>query len=574
MAKYCNNPECEAYGKNQEGGKFCGLCGTLLEDMPAKQTNSKDISGDGISVSRVSNDSHDTISNNSTTYVFNGRSIDDLTLKDRKAEYRKFCTEHIKNGIITLELRRELDKIAIDLDLSNDARKEIERSVRDTCSKSSYELSALDYDNLEIIKTAIANNKVRINDAIPKLEAMSMCENDEVHFIHNLLLVCMSPSLLINKYTEREQDIYWKTFWVYVAFVRNGQKVKAEQALRELSVWDTQAQDNLYVLQSAGAVIDNDIETASILYSRARNFSHLLEPLHKTVSFLIKTKSFKKLSNSDEVNFYLEKLFGVKEERVIEEATSYRAPIPTPLRDRVEGRVSSPHTTSVNDIKKCNSKNSSIKYIIIYAIVAFLIVAIIVIGKVVNQENTRTTPQSTKVENGPQSSSSTISPVLSSEKTSGSTKTGEPSTSKSSNTGSKTSIKATEAVSTSQSSSEESIKPESSVTLQAQPDAQIPQKEDPIIALKASADAGDKNALLELGMRYYEGNGVAKNMSLAFQYLKPLAEEGYVKAYFPVADMYHRGQGVAKDRDAAEKWYTKAAEAGNSKAKNILFNNF
>lgn len=576
MAKYCKNPECEAYGKTQEGGKFCGLCGTPLEDTPPKQKISKDFSGDGVSVSRVSNDSHDTISNNNTTYVFNGGSINDLTLKDRKTEYRKFCTEHIKNGIITIELRRELDKFAIELDLSNDARKEIERSVRDSSSKSSYELSTFDYDNLEIIKTAITNNKVRLNDAIPKLEAMSSCDNDEVHYILNFLLVCMSPSLLINKYNEREQDIYWKTFWAYLALIKNGQKIKAEQALRELSAWDTQAQDNLYLLQSAGAVIENDFETASILHSRAKNFSHLLEPLHKTTSFIIKTKSFHKLSNSNEVNFFLEKLFGVKEESIIEEASSYRAPIPTPLQDRVEGRVNPSVIPSSNDAQRSNPKQYSfVKYIRIAATVAIIIVAIIVVAKVVSHENPKTTPQSTQVVKGSQNSSSTITPSPAVSKTNGNTNTGGPSTSKQTITDSNTSAMITEPTATTKAPSAESTKKtESSVAPQAQSDAQVSQKEDHIVTLKISADSGDKDAMLELGMRYYEGNGVVKNMSLAFQYLKPLAEEGYVKAYFPVADMYHRGQGVAKDRDAAEKWYTKAAEAGNSKAKTILFNNF
>lgn len=97
-------------------------------------------------------------------------------------------------------------------------------------------------------------------------------------------------------------------------------------------------------------------------------------------------------------------------------------------------------------------------------------------------------------------------------------------------------------------------------------------KEDPIATLKTAADQGDKDARFDLGMRYYNGDGVAKSYSTAFNYLKPLAEEGYTKAFFPVAEMYHGGRGVAKDRDAAEKWYTLAAKAGNEKAKRILMN--
>ena len=99
-------------------------------------------------------------------------------------------------------------------------------------------------------------------------------------------------------------------------------------------------------------------------------------------------------------------------------------------------------------------------------------------------------------------------------------------------------------------------------------------KVDPVEELKKSAQAGNKDAQYELGMMYFDGNGVARNYSTAFQYLKPLAEAGYTKAYYPVADMYHRGNGVSKDRNAAEKWYKKAADTGDYKAKRILIDNF
>ncbi len=234
MAKYCNNPDCEAYKKYQSG-RHCAYCGeALVDDAPVSHGSSKEVKGDGISVSRVMNDSHDTISNNNTTIVLNGKSLDDLTLKERKTAYRKFCSEHIKNGIITPTIRRELDEYALELELTSDIRKEIEQFIRKNTSENGKELTALDYDNLTIIKTSIANNRVKINDALPKLEAMSTSDNDEVLFYLNLLLVCSSPASIIKKYCEREQDIYWRTFWVNLAYLKNGQKVKAEQVLSQV----------------------------------------------------------------------------------------------------------------------------------------------------------------------------------------------------------------------------------------------------------------------------------------------------------------------------------------------------
>jgi len=85
-----------------------------------------------------------------------------------------------------------------------------------------------------------------------------------------------------------------------------------------------------------------------------------------------------------------------------------------------------------------------------------------------------------------------------------------------------------------------------------------------------SANGPKMDEQFELGMKYYKGDGITKNMSSAFRYLKPLAEAGYVKAYFPVAEMYYRGQGVIKDKSEAEKWYRKAADAGDERAQKIL----
>ena len=381
MAKYCNNPDCQLYKRYQEGTQ-CDYCGeALVDDTPVSRGTSKEVKGDGISVSRVMNDSHDTISNQNTTIVINGKSLEDLTLKDRKTAYRKFCSEHINNGIITPTIRRELDEYALELELSPDVRKEIEQFVRKNASETSRELTPLDYDNLTIIKTSVANNKVRINDALPKLEVMSTSDNDEVLFYLNLLLVCSSPASIIKKYCEREQDIYWRTFWVNLAYLKNGQRVKAEQVLRELAVWDTQAQDNLYILQSVGAILNDDLETAATLYSRSKNYSYLLEPLGKTISFILKTKGVHKLSNSPDVNFYLEKLFGLKEDLPVEVATTYRAPIPEPLRDRVEGKRGSQSVVAASNTYRQKGNSSLGKYIGLAAIVAIIVAIVVFIPK-------------------------------------------------------------------------------------------------------------------------------------------------------------------------------------------------
>lgn len=52
----------------------------------------------------------------------------------------------------------------------------------------------------------------------------------------------------------------------------------------------------------------------------------------------------------------------------------------------------------------------------------------------------------------------------------------------------------------------------------------------------------------------------------AFQFWKPLAEQGYASAQFNLGVMYSKGEGVKQDDIEAVKWYRKAAEQGHKNA--------
>lgn len=91
--------------------------------------------------------------------------------------------------------------------------------------------------------------------------------------------------------------------------------------------------------------------------------------------------------------------------------------------------------------------------------------------------------------------------------------------------------------------------------------------------LKTLADSGDAASCYRLATDYQNGvNGVSKNLTSAYTYMKKAAEAGYVKAYRPLAEMYHGGRGVEKDRGSAEYWYRQAAAHGDKRAQQMLNN--
>jgi len=95
-----------------------------------------------------------------------------------------------------------------------------------------------------------------------------------------------------------------------------------------------------------------------------------------------------------------------------------------------------------------------------------------------------------------------------------------------------------------------------------------------IQALRSRAEGGDANAQSELAEKYFEGDGVAKNLVEAETWSRKAAEQGSAKEQYNLAVMYEQGQGVQTDKSEALKWYRKSAQQGFAKAQNNLGFNY
>ena len=63
---------------------------------------------------------------------------------------------------------------------------------------------------------------------------------------------------------------------------------------------------------------------------------------------------------------------------------------------------------------------------------------------------------------------------------------------------------------------------------------------------------------------YYNGEGTTKDYNQAFYWYKKAAEAGNSDAMLNVGSMYLRGEGSTKDLNQAKYWYKKACEAGET----------
>ena len=92
----------------------------------------------------------------------------------------------------------------------------------------------------------------------------------------------------------------------------------------------------------------------------------------------------------------------------------------------------------------------------------------------------------------------------------------------------------------------------------------------PIEEVKAKAEAGDAESEVELGLRYTNGEGVAKDQVEAVKWYRKAAEQNLARAQKNLGICYDKGEGVTKDQVEAVKWYRKAAEQNYADAQNDL----
>ena len=85
-----------------------------------------------------------------------------------------------------------------------------------------------------------------------------------------------------------------------------------------------------------------------------------------------------------------------------------------------------------------------------------------------------------------------------------------------------------------------------------------------------SARQGDAQAQNNLGFMYYDGKGVEKDYKKSFYWYKKSAEQGIALAQKGLILMYTQGHGVEQDHEKALYWTRKAAQQGDVEAQRVI----
>ena len=75
---------------------------------------------------------------------------------------------------------------------------------------------------------------------------------------------------------------------------------------------------------------------------------------------------------------------------------------------------------------------------------------------------------------------------------------------------------------------------------------------------RKAANEGDADAQYNLGVMYYNGEYVDKDLDKASKWIREAAEQGNVHAQYALGVMHFKGEGVDQDLNKAMQWYQKA----------------
>ena len=81
--------------------------------------------------------------------------------------------------------------------------------------------------------------------------------------------------------------------------------------------------------------------------------------------------------------------------------------------------------------------------------------------------------------------------------------------------------------------------------------------------LQTRAKLGEIKAQVQLGEKYFRGEGVPQNYTEAYRWFTKAAERGNPAGQYRIGQMYALGLGVLRDDAEAVRWYSLSAEQGH-----------
>lgn len=235
-------------------------------------------------------------------------------LTEKKRFYRAECKKYCVDGFISDVALSKLADYRVELDLDKDIANDILDEVKSLSKKVRTELSPAGRLKLEYAINAVERDDERaVSSAIEDLKGWSKSHKvDELNQMYYQLNAIVYPAKYLDLLQEDKREDYWKSFWSYVAFYKQGLRGEAEAVLADLSAWDSfyppQDQSLLSVI---GLLMRNEESAARMAFEQVTpGFSKELDPVFKSIEELLGTDWTVSTSHlSPRSKFYVKNLF-------------------------------------------------------------------------------------------------------------------------------------------------------------------------------------------------------------------------------------------------------------------------
>ena len=575
-------------------------------------------------VTHEQNDSHDIHDSHNTTYVLNGnQSLKDLTLDERKRKYRDTCRKLMQNGMVSKEVRRKLDERALELDLDEAEKRELEQQVKSALQgQGAAGLSWSDKATLDLVIHLVNSNSPNLTDQLVNMEVLAdKTEVDEVHYYYYLLLAMHRPEQFIQRYESRSCDSYWQSFWAFMAYRRCGNPVKANQAKVLLANWTAYAGCDLLLFVADQIFTAFQTTDPNPVLEYAKPSINQVAQLRGLPGYLVNffdflslvvysTGRLKEVSMIDASYLCYFRLFDLRPEQLLpggftpaepkvskwqsylvdtpaapkpneseQAAKNVQSAVPTPEKEGIRDNSVGTQSQSAASKTEATGDGQRKKWILIggVAVVAVLLLWAPWRGNQESVTSSVNSRQEVKASASAVSSSSSSKAPASAVSSSSSSKA--PASAVSSSSSSKAPASAVSSSSPSKASA--SAVSSSSSSKAPMTAAQWLSKGkslnrhfkdgEAMKCFQQAAAQGSADAYLQMGLLYYNGgNETPRNNAQAFRNFQKAAEAGLAEGQYRLGLMYVRGAGCEKDLGEARKWLRKAAAQGHAYAKNEL----
>ena len=577
---YC--PNC----KQEYDGKFCPECGTKLIEKP---TNASGISlnlGDANAISGGLhvNDSHavhnedksihnisNTTSNVTNITQVSAQKTEIELLQERKTQFLNACKRAYEDNVLEQREVVELEELRIKMGLDKTTADNILESVRVMSDRNARksELNPIAKTKLKILTSNLQKNEVKaLMDQIDSLEPLvRRYDHDELSRKYYLVLAALKPEKCIEQKERTKTDTYWEAFWSYLAYIKAGRLIDAEETLASLDHFSSYPEDNMTVLAAAGALMMGDkAEAKEYLDAVNGDFTPALQRFVDSIYLLLEPKTAKDMgADEDTCAFYLVNFFGQKdpkakaeEERLmreVAEAERKRKEMEEQKRREEESRKKAEEEPAKKRKSRLNlaAVLSAYKELQEDIVSSYLKGDSFYNGKGVVKDYKEAVKWYRKAaEQGYAKAQNALGDCY--------------------YNGEGVDADDTEAVKWYRKAAEQGFAAAQYNLGDSYFNGEGVERDytEAIKWYRKAAEQGYAIAQNDLGVCYFEGKGGVEDYFEAVKWFRKAAEQGLDTAQYSLANCYRRGIGVLKDQSLAKEWYKKAAEQGHLRAQDEL----